>query len=130
MLLEDNEIIARLLSTLLKNQGLHVVWAGLGLEGLRQFDLQPERFALVVSDCRLPDIDGREVCHQLLQRFPELPVLLTSGRVIPDGLAPLTAGPRVQFLPKPYSPSELVARVKAMVGPGARGGQMTFAGFV
>jgi len=130
LLLEDNEIIARLLTTVLQGQGLRVVWRSLGAEGLKEFGQDPHRFALVLSDCRLPDTDGRVICRQIRAQVPDVPVLLTSGRIIPDGLGPLAAERDVHFLPKPYTPSELAARVRAMLGMTAPSRQLTFAGFV
>ena len=128
---EDNETIATLMATVLRDRlGLQVIWVETVADGLREFGRHQAEVCLVVADCRLPDGDGRVVGQQLRQREPELPVLLTSGRFGGDNYAPLVPGDLVQFLPKPYSPSELVAGVRLLLERSATARCGTVAGFV
>ncbi len=116
LLLEDNETIANLLVTVMQQRlSLKVVWAASAAGGLQEFERHSEQIAIVVADCRLPDGDGRVVCHQIRALQPGLPVLLTSGRFAFDNFAPLEAGPGVDFLPKPYAPAEMVGRVREIL---------------
>lgn len=115
LLIEDNECIARMLEMVLGRLGLQVVSCGTGAEALAEHARALGRVALVLADCRLPDMDGREVCHQMRQREPGLPVLLTSGNVALRGLNPLADAPLIDFLPKPYTPMEMLARVEALL---------------
>lgn len=79
LLIEDNVDIAEMLTTVLRRQGLRVVWSQLGAEALATFGRSQREIALVLADCRLPNMDGREVCRQLRTWAPSLPMLLTSG---------------------------------------------------
>ncbi|MFI5336186.1 MAG: response regulator transcription factor [Opitutales bacterium] len=115
LLLEDNECIARMVGLVLRGMGLQIVWCPTGADALAQHARHAGRVALILADCRLPDMDGREVCRQLRLREPDLPVLVTSGNVALRGLAPLEEAPLVGFLPKPYSPAEIISRVRGLL---------------
>jgi two-component system response regulator MprA len=70
---------------------------------------------LVVLDVMLPDIDGLEVCRRLRAGSPDLPVLmLTAKDAVPDRVAGLDAGAD-DYLVKPFSFDELLARVRALL---------------
>jgi CheY-like chemotaxis protein len=123
LIVEDNEGIAGLLTIMLGKAGLQVVWCQNGQEALEKFGRLRESVAFVLSDCRLPDGDGREICRQMREQRPDLPLLLSSGNATCLNLGPLKSGRLVGFLPKPYSPKELLeqvqrlhAEVKAMAG--------------
>ncbi len=115
LLVEDNETIAHLLEIYLGRLGLAVRWCQFGQQALEAFTEQPASIRLVVADCRLPDMDGREVCRRLRQTRADLPVLLMSGNVAIRNLAPLAPGAGIEFLAKPYSPAEFVARVQRIL---------------
>ncbi len=115
LLIEDNESIARMLTLVLSGQGLKVIWCQLGAAALVEFQRQAGTIALVLADCRLPDMDGREVCHRLRRLRPGLPVLVTSGNVTLRNLAPLEDDRLVSFIPKPYTPGELLGRIRALL---------------
>lgn len=129
LLLEDNETIANMLVTVLARLGLRVVWSQLGADALAEFQRRGREIALVLADCRLPDMDGREVCRRLRELDPTLPVLVTSGNVAGRSLGPLTAHQLVQYLPKPYAPSEIIIRVRHLLAMAGRAGPAA-AGFV
>lgn len=115
LLLEDNEVIASMLTALMETISLRVIWCADGQSAERVFSERSEEVLLVLADCRLPDTDGREVCARLRQTAPRLPVLVTSGSVSGRGVAPLTRDNLVEYLPKPYAPSEVVARVRRLI---------------
>lgn len=115
MLLEDNDAIAHMLTLVLRGLGLRTIWCQTGGAALDAYTKHHAEIVLVLADCRLPDMDGRDVCHRLRQRTPGLPVLLTSGHLSTQGLAPLEPAAGVEFLPKPYAPAEMLARVRALL---------------
>lgn len=115
LLLEDNEIIASMLTALLKSLGLRVLWCPDGASAERLFGERHSEVLMVLADCRLPDVDGREVCARFRTRVPELPVLVTSGSVSGRGVAPLERNRFVEYLPKPYAPVEVLTRVRRLV---------------
>lgn len=111
LVIEDNQGIAGLLAILLAKSGLQAFWCQTGEEALGKFAENRASIALVISDCRLPDGDGREICQQMRDLLPDLPILLSSGSAACLNLGPLTSARLVRFLPKPYSPAEMLSEV-------------------
>ena len=130
LVIEDNEGIAGLLTILLGNFGLQVVWCQSAREALAKFAQQRDAIALVISDCRLPDGDGREVCRQMREERPDLPLLLSSGSMAYQNLGPLGSQRLVRFMPKPYSPSEMLAHVRKLQAEAMQATAAISAGFV
>lgn len=118
LLLEDNETIAGLLMALMRSLGLRVYWCVEGGEAFPIFENHRHEILLVLADCRLPDMDGRDVCLRLRETEPNLPVLVTSGSVSGRGVAPLPRCRSVDYLPKPYAPSEVLVRVRRLLAEG------------
>lgn len=121
LLLEDNEIIASMLTALLKTLSLRALWCADGAAAERVFAERREEILMVLADCRLPDGDGRELCARFRAVAPELPVLVTSGSVSGRGVAPLERNRFVEYLPKPYAPSEVLARVRRLASVAGAG---------
>lgn len=115
LLLEDNEVIASMLTALMRTMSLRVIWCADGESAVREFARHRNDVLLVLADCRLPDTDGREVCARLRLSAPRLPVLVTSGSVSGRGVAPLAIDRFVEYLPKPYAPAEVLARVRRLM---------------
>lgn len=115
LLVEDEDSLAELLAHLLKRLQIQVVRAASGATGLRLFEENRARIALAFVDCHLPDMDGRQLCGELRQREPHLPLLLTSGRDQRAVAASFAAGGPAGFLAKPYMPAEVLGRVSALI---------------
>ena len=130
LLIEDNDSIASLWKILMARIGLQVVWSQNGGEALTQFERQRESIVLVVADCRLPDMDGREVCRQIRESVPGLPLLLCSGSTACLNLGPLPPGKLIRFMPKPYSPAEMLARINQLWNEARQVSSGVAAGFV
>jgi len=112
LLVEDEEAIGTLVRTYLARDGYRVVWVRSGEEALAEVTRHPVR--IVVLDIGLPGIDGFEVCRQIRTRS-EVPILMLTARdEEPDRVAGLEIGAD-DYVPKPFSPRELVARVKAIL---------------
>lgn len=124
LLLEDNEIIASMLTALLKSLSLRVIWCADSASGERVFAEREAEVLLVLADCRLPDGDGRELCARFRTRVPQLPVLVTSGSVSGRGVAPLERNRFVEYLPKPYAPAEVITRVRRLMAASGDGSGM------
>src|SRR6478735_1957316 len=118
LLVEDEENLASLVRAYLEQEGYTVLWAGTGAEALKTLETEPVR--LVVLDLTLPDIDGLEVCRQIRKRSQVPVVMLTARDEEPDRLAGLEAGAD-DYIGKPFSPRELVARMKAVLRRSAPG---------
>jgi DNA-binding response OmpR family regulator len=119
LVVEDEQAIADLVRAYLRRDGFDVVWARSGEQALEELGRHPVR--LVVLDIGLPGIDGFEVCRRLRGRTG-VPILILSARDDEvDRVAGLEAGAD-DYVTKPFSPRELVARVKAILRRAAGAG--------
>ena len=112
LVIEDDPNTAALIVLYLEREGFKPVTAGDGPEGLAL--AEQSRPVLVILDLMLPKMDGWEVCRRLRQKS-EVPVIMLTARGEEiDRVAGLTLGAD-DYVVKPFSPRELVARVKAVL---------------
>jgi len=112
LLVEDDPNIAELLEIHLKDLGCEVTWRSDGVAGLEQFKM--DDFGLVILDLMLPKLDGLEVCKEIRSQDKKTPILmLTSKSEEFDKVLGLELGAD-DYITKPFSIRELVARVKAI----------------
>src|SRR4051812_45455587 len=113
LLVEDDDSIGRLVKQYLEQQdGWRVLWRRTGEEAIAELRGQPVRF--VVLDIGLPGMDGFEVCRHIRARSAVPIVMVTARDEEPDRVAGLEVGAD-DYVSKPFSPRELVARVKAIL---------------
>ena len=112
LLVEDEESIGAIVRTYLGRDGYRVVWVRTGEEAMVEFPRHPIR--IVVLDIGLPGIDGFEVCRRIRAQSAVPILMLTARDEEPDRVAGLEIGAD-DYVPKPFSPRELVARVKAIL---------------
>jgi DNA-binding response OmpR family regulator len=111
LVVDDEERILNFLSTKLKASGYEVLTATNGVKGLEQ--VQAQEPDLVVLDLLMPKMDGLEMLKQL-RTFSLLPVIiLTAKGADTDRIKGLKLGAD-DYLPKPFNPDELVARIEAI----------------
>lgn len=112
LMVEDDPDITTLLVNYLKKHGITVdavAFPSAGLELLRE-----RRYDLVILDLTLPQIDGLELCKAIRGRT-DIPILISSARSdINDKVVALKYGAD-DYLPKPYEPDELIARIKSVL---------------
>lgn len=112
LIIEDDASIAKLERDYLMANGFEVTVIGDGREGLRK--ALEEEFALIVLDVMLPGADGFEICTEI-RAHKNTPVLMVSARRDDvDKVKGLGLGAD-DYMVKPFSPSELVARVRAHI---------------
>ncbi len=113
VVIEDDSHIADLVDMYLRREGFRVIQAGTGEAGLAAIERERPRMAIL--DIGLPGgIDGMEVCQQLRAKH-SLPVLMLTARDSElDRVLGLELGAD-DYVTKPFSPRELVARVKAIL---------------
>ncbi len=113
LLIEDEATITEFLRIGLSYEGFDVVSASEGRSGLRL--ATEESFDLVILDLMLPDLDGFGVCKRLREGGSEVPIImLTARKEIPDRVAGLTMGAD-DYVTKPFSFEELLARIQAVL---------------
>ncbi len=112
LIVEDDEDTAEVVSTLLNNAGYNTVAVERGHDALNNIASRPPD--LVLLDINLPDINGLDVLRQV-RTHSFLPMIIVSGFTKErDKVNALEAGAD-DFLAKPFSPEELVARVGALL---------------
>jgi two-component system, OmpR family, phosphate regulon response regulator OmpR len=112
LLIEDDIRLAGMLTEYLGKAGFYVVHAEDGARGLALHDR--EAVDVVILDLMLPDSDGLEICRQMRARS-NTPILMLTARGDPvDRVVGLELGAD-DYLPKPFDPRELLARLRAIL---------------
>jgi len=125
LVVEDDPKILHLVRTYLERDGFRVQTARDGREALDQF--RARRPALIVLDLMLPEIDGMAVCRAV-RAESDVPILMLSARgSVADRIYGINEGAD-DYLPKPFSPAELVTRARAILRRSSRDGHATGAG--
>jgi PAS domain S-box-containing protein len=124
LLVEDQPTVRRLLAAVLRENGYTVIEASNGEEALLECLQHPQRtLDLLVTDVRMPVVNGRELAHRLRQAQHGLRVLFISG--FPDDML---AGvelhePGIAFLAKPFTPDTLARQVRELLDEPSRASQ-------
>jgi DNA-binding response OmpR family regulator len=112
LVVDDEAKILRISRDYLENAGFGVITAAAGAHALEQ--VRREGPDLVVLDLGLPDMDGLDVCREL-RRSSNVPIIMLTARdAESDKLVGLELGAD-DYITKPFSPKELVARVRAVL---------------
>jgi len=118
LLIEDDPRLAAMVGEYLSAAGYRVTPAATGAEGLARH--QADAFDLIVLDLMLPDMDGLQVCRAVRARGAT-PILMLTARGEPmDRILGLEMGAD-DYLPKPFEPRELLARIRAILRRGKAG---------
>jgi len=112
LLVEDEDAIGALVESYLGHDGWTVVWVRSGEDALQVLASEPVR--IVVLDIGLPGMDGFDVCRRIRARWPVPLVMLTARDEETDRVLGLELGAD-DYVTKPFSPRELVARLKAIM---------------
>jgi DNA-binding response OmpR family regulator len=115
LVVDDDAFIRRPLEFILRNEGFEPLTAVDGCDCLERLDeMRPD---LIILDVMMPGRDGFDVCKTIKQeaRYAEIPIILLSARGQDhDRERGLCLG-AAEFMTKPYSPSELVRRVRELL---------------
>lgn len=112
LMIEDDTELATIIAEYLKTQDINVTnyeepYLGMSAIGARRFDL-------LLLDLTLPSLDGLEVCKKVA-KTKQIPIIISSARNdINDKVSALELGAD-DYLPKPYDPKELVARIHSVL---------------
>jgi DNA-binding response OmpR family regulator len=116
LLIEDDTRLAQMVRDYLGGAGFRVERAGTGSTGLAWQAREP--FDAIILDLMLPDMDGLDVCRQLRLRGSVPILMLTARGDAMDRVIGLELGAD-DYLPKPFEPRELLARLRAILRRGA-----------
>ena len=112
LIIDDDEKLNRLLTDYLSKMGFTVLTSTLPSAGLEK--MEEESPDLVILDVMLPEMDGFEVCRTIRQSSSVPVVMLTARGEVMDRVVGLEIGAD-DYLPKPFEPRELVARIQAIL---------------
>lgn len=111
LIVEDDEIIRDFLQDSLEMKGFVPTWARDGVEALAS--LERNEVDLVLSDVRMPELDGIELTRRIAERFPGLPVVLITGIHAEERERILAESGAKAVLPKPLRIKHLVEVLEA-----------------
>jgi DNA-binding response OmpR family regulator len=112
LVVDDDPKIVSLVRTYLEREGFRVTTAGDGRAALSSIEEAPPR--LIVLDLMLPELDGMTVMRRVRERSAVPVVMLSARGSAADRVYGISEGAD-DYLPKPFSPAELVVRVKAVL---------------
>jgi DNA-binding response OmpR family regulator len=121
LVVDDNRMVTRALSTLIRDAGYHAVACHNGADAMRaaETDGAPTPAAAVV-DIHLPDINGLVLSQKLRDRFgPHTPIVVVSGDTSMETIKSLPHVGATYFFPKPVNATLLMARLKELIENGA-----------
>ncbi len=109
LIIDDEEIVRSSCMKILEPEGYEVVTAGSGNEGLTL--LASARFDLVITDLKMPDIDGIEVLIRIKERWPSTEAIIMTGYgTVKTAVKAMKAGV-FDYIEKPFSPDDLLSLV-------------------
>jgi DNA-binding response OmpR family regulator len=111
LVVEDEKKISDIVELYLRREGFVTTVAGTGEEAMKHFN---EPFDLIILDLMLPDISGEELCSTIRETSEAPIIMLTAKSGEEDRIKGLGLGAD-DYVVKPFSPRELVARVKAQL---------------
>lgn len=118
LIVDDDEIFGKVLEQILLRQGYEIVRAHNGKEALRRYNRRT--IDLVLTDLIMPDLEGIELIMELQRQDSGIKIIAMSGggRGAPSEYLPIARQlGAVQTLAKPFSNEELIAVIKATLGP-------------
>ena len=112
LVIDDDEDLARIVQLSLDREGYQTVIAASGLEGLQEaYRCQPD---LVILDIMMPGLDGWEVCRRLVE-ISNVPILMLTAKGTESDIVKGLQMGADDYLTKPFSVAELIARVQALL---------------
>ena len=114
LLVEDDPFNLQAVTIYLELMGVQVEQAHNGYEALQKLD--QNTFHVVVSDIRMPGINGLDLTKRIHQTRPGVPVVLMTGDPTAPPLSAVKESEAVDLLVKPFLPPELIRRIRRAVG--------------
>lgn len=112
MVVDDEQKIREVITSYLQSEGYTTLEAGNGREALEL--IQQHSIDFVILDLMLPDLSGETVCQKIREQSP-VPILMLTAKVAEEDRVQGLSSGADDYVIKPFSPRELVARVKAIL---------------
>lgn len=113
-LIEDDDSVGTGIAAVLDLEGISVDWVRLGAEAIERI---AARFPdAVIFDVGLPDIDGIKLYEQIAARWPDLPVLFSTGHGDDNLVKENGSGKHIRYLQKPYEAHDLIRALEELLG--------------
>lgn len=113
LLVEDDEVLLRMTSRILKGAGYTVIEAATARAAL---DCLGKDFKLLLTDVTLPDISGVDLAERVLKVKPGMPVIFTSGYSENEDLREILSRPENNFIQKPFTNEALLHKILEVIG--------------
>jgi DNA-binding NtrC family response regulator len=110
LVVDDEDIVRTSCSRTLSPEGYEVRLAKNGAEGLKM--AKEERFDLVLTDLKMPDMDGIEVLRIIKEQWPETAVIIVTGYQTVDTAVKAIKLGAYDYIEKPFTPDALITAVK------------------
>jgi DNA-binding NtrC family response regulator len=109
LVIDDEQIVLKSCTRILSAEGYDVQIVQTGAEGLRK--LADEKFDVVLTDLKMPDMSGMEVLEKVLESYPDMIVIMITGySTVQTAVDAMKMG-AYDYVPKPFTPEELVEAV-------------------
>jgi DNA-binding response OmpR family regulator len=112
LVVDDNDLIRKLITLLMQQEGYVVLTSSDGHEGLELSRRYPGPIDLLITDVEMPRLIGTDLCARLLDERPGIRVLVMSGADLSEMICDEVNLP---FLSKPFDPEVLKAKVRAIL---------------
>lgn len=114
MMIEDDDSVGTGLAALLDFEGISVDWVRLGAEAVAR--ITARKPDAIIFDLGLPDVDGLTLYDEIASRWPDLPILFSTGHGDETLLKNRVIGKNVGYLQKPYESDVLLAELEKLLG--------------
>mgnify|MGYP001574580833 FL=1 len=118
LVIDDEDIVLISCKRALLPEGFEVKTAQNGIQGLKM--IEEERFDLVFTDLKMPDIDGMEVLRIIKQRWPETGVIIITGYQTVDSAVKAIKLGAYDYIEKPFTPDGIINAVNRALEDGKR----------
>lgn len=113
LIIEDDLRVAQLIERAVREQGFQTMLAYDGMSG-KKLALQ-HHFSLIITDIILPKIDGLDLCKEVRQLKPDLPIIMLTALGTTDNKVEGFDAGADDYLVKPFEMRELIARIRALL---------------
>ncbi|MGB4593939.1 MAG: response regulator [Coriobacteriia bacterium] len=118
LVVDDEPNIRKLLTVALSNRGHNVITAENGVEGVSSIEF--DKPDLVVLDVMMPQMNGHQVREEIRKRGNNVPILFLSAAGTFEEQVEQMQDDLVDYIPKPFKPSEVAEHIEAMLDPKRR----------